>query len=335
MKIVSLLNGAIVSSLLALPVQVVSAESAKPEKATFGVEEAFHAIFNRDHNRREHDTEPQPMLVINAGHGRTGTSSFCRAMERLGFKTYHMKDGVLDTPGHLEMWFEFLVKKAIGIHDVLDVVSKSGFNASADAPINLFYKEQMELYPDAPVILSVRGGDNPADSWQQSMRDTVLRFPAIMSRIPFQWIRTPKLMVPFIREMNKIMLPDDMMDSINDIPRSEVLADAYDKWVESVKAHVPSERLLIFRANDGWKPLCDHISHVAPIVAENCAKLIESGERYPHVNDTKSMQRAQSAMICVTGLTYVLLALPFLYLLVRLTRKKGVKKSTTNKGKAD
>ena len=53
--------------------------------------------------------------------------------------------------------------------------------------------------------------------------------------------------------------------------------DFFDSWVTHVKNTVPSDRLLVFEAKQGWNPLCDFLDLPIPI------------EPYPHVNDTASM----------------------------------------------
>ena len=38
----------------------------------------------------------------------------------------------------------------------------------------------------------------------------------------------------------------------------------FEDWEESVRKFVPSDRLLVFRVQDGWKPLADHLG--VPVV---------------------------------------------------------------------
>jgi hypothetical protein len=50
----------------------------------------------------------------------------------------------------------------------------------------------------------------------------------------------------------------------------------YNQWIEEVKATVPKERLLIFNAKQGWKPLCEFLG--VPVPANN--------QPFPHVSET-------------------------------------------------
>ena len=255
--------------------------------------------------------DPQPLLVINAGNGRTGTASFVKAMDKLGIRCYHMKEGVFETFGHMDLWSKFLVDHTIGIDEVIDAVANAGFNASADAPMNFFYKDQMERYPNAPVILSIRPErENAGYAWQRSLRESVFRFPEVLESVPYRWMPGLKGFRRFVTVIHNMMagIPNGTNEELD----TDMLIQFYDNWIEDVKRTVPSEKLLIFKATDGWEPLCKHISHVSPVVAANCRMILESGEPFPKVNDRMSVQRTQFVMRCITKLTYVLIAsVPF------------------------
>ncbi|GKY95734.1 hypothetical protein MPSEU_000534200 [Mayamaea pseudoterrestris] len=272
----------------------------------------------------EQGTERQPMLVINAGNGRTGTSSFVVAMNRLGLKCYHMKEGVIESPGHTEMWTKLMADESITFDQVMDKIANDGFNATADVPMNLFYKELMARYPDAPVILSIRPEDeeHAGSAFQRSMQDTVLQFPMIMADIPFRWVPSIKHLMSFFRAMDQKMASLTDQNVSTKLSESDRLARSYYEFNNDVLQHVPMEKLLIHKATDGWKPLCDHISHVSPIVAANCQEVVAIGEPFPHVNDRQSVQRTQFYLRCITKLTYMLPALLFFAVVVGYRTRK-------------
>ena len=58
----------------------------------------------------------------------------------------------------------------------------------------------------------------------------------------------------------------------------EASVEFFNKWVAEVKAHVPADRLLVFEAKQGWKPLCEFLNVPIP------------NRPYPRVNDTDSMK---------------------------------------------
>ena len=49
------------------------------------------------------------LKVIGAGFGRTGTMSLYTALEKLGFKTHHMKT-VIKNPKEVPMWYDITFK---------------------------------------------------------------------------------------------------------------------------------------------------------------------------------------------------------------------------------
>jgi len=68
----------------------------------------------------------------------------------------------------------------------------------------------------------------------------------------------------------------------------------YQRHIDDVKAAVPPEKLLIFKANEGWKPLCDFLG--VPIPAQP----------FPTVNDRAQINKVIAGM---TAGAYVILAL--------------------------
>jgi hypothetical protein len=329
--LISRIKARLILFLVCWTVAVAGAKIGDQTPLLLQVVDTLKALFGRQHSQEASSKmEPQPLLVINAGHARTGTASFVRALERLGLNCYHMKEGVIETEGHMELWSRVMVEKTLSVEDILDEISNAGFNASADAPINFFYKEQMQRYPDAPVILTIRSDDNPGHAWQRSLRDTVLRFPSIFSNIPFRFAHKPSTMAKFLHAVFEVMLPD-AGNSTTGVWHPDAMARVYEDWIQEVKATVPRERLLVFKASDGWGPLCEHIAHVSPIVASNCKEVLQANEPYPHINDTKSMQRIQFSMKCVTIASYTLLVTLAMLILYRVKRTLSV--VTKNKDK--
>ena len=79
---------------------------------------------------------PQGIQVIGAGLGRTGTQSLLKALTILGYKPYHMKEGVLETPGQLERWVKLAQDRNAAVQDELvRSIVDLGFNATLDYPV--------------------------------------------------------------------------------------------------------------------------------------------------------------------------------------------------------
>src|ERR1700744_5080926 len=105
----------------------------------------------------------QVMKLIGAGLPRTGTLSQKIALEMLGLAPcYHMVN-VLTDLDETPRWRQVLDG------DLSPTEIFEGFEATVDWPGSFFYRELIERYPDAKVLLSVRSGE----SWTRSMRETI------------------------------------------------------------------------------------------------------------------------------------------------------------------
>src|SRR5262249_4216448 len=100
------------------------------------------------------------MKIIGAGLMRTGTMTMQVALERLGYHCYHMRE-VPQEPGHLNAWHKLVTGQApIDWHTLFHK-----FDATVDTPACLYYKELLEAFPDAKVVLTVRDPDR----WYESL----------------------------------------------------------------------------------------------------------------------------------------------------------------------
>ena len=71
---------------------------------------------------------------------------------------------------------------------------------------------------------------------------------------------------------------------------------------EAVIANIPPERLLVFRVQDGWQPLCDFLGVPVP------------DEPFPHVNDTAEMKNRIKVVQAIGFLPYTIAVVLLAYL---------------------
>jgi hypothetical protein len=103
------------------------------------------------------------LKLIGAGLGRTGTLSLKLALERLGFgPCYHMTEVLMD-PSRGDSW----VRAANGKPDWTAIFD--GYLATVDYPGCTFWRELIEFYPSAKVLLTVRDPEEWFDSTQQTI----------------------------------------------------------------------------------------------------------------------------------------------------------------------
>jgi len=206
--------------------------------------------------------------VIGAALSRTGTYSTKLALNSLGFKTYHFFE-LLEHPEQVTFWY----RVAMGEKTIDDALSfaahQHNYTATLDAPMVKFYKRQMELFPDAKVVLTVR---DSGKAWAESMwamhefilvaaRPGSITWPSLTGWFGYgQYLGT---VWEFIKTDG--FLPDIFMKP--DADKATFVqhhANIYDSFVAEVKAHVPENRLLVFNAKEGWDPLCRFLGVQAP-----------------------------------------------------------------------
>jgi len=280
--------------------------------------------------------QKQDLLLIGAGYGRTGTASYVEALKRLGLKSYHMKDGVMATQGHLDLWAQYAeTQKQLSLGrdsnythpqlaNIIDQISYAGFNATADVPAGLFFWEMMERYPNAKVVLTVRGKGG-AEAWANSMLKTNAGFVAtICTRLPFRWLSPTTKFCTFSKMMRRLQQVE--LDETTQLPFRESLLKSYDEWNAHVISKVPPEKLLVFAASDGWEPLCNFVSPVHPTIEAKCREILYSGESYPFTNDSASLQRTYAVASAMAAIFEISPVLILLFILLLISMRWGKRK---------
>jgi Sulfotransferase domain len=208
------------------------------------------------------------LKLIGAGLPRTATMTQKIALEMLGFSPcYHMANvmGDLDS---VPRWLEAF----LGRRDWDDIFGE--FEATVDWPGAFFYKELMEAYPDAKVLLSVRSGE----SWERSMGDTIwgtFYGDMLIHDLSTAWARVDQRWANYITLMKAMWEKSGLLAGELEGTGTGSMANAMERYNEEVKANVRAERLLVWSPRDGWGPLCDFLEVPEPKVA------------LPHVNDAK------------------------------------------------
>lgn len=198
--------------------------------------------------------------IIGAGLGRTGTASLKVALEQLGFTPcYHMSE-LFQHSDHAKMWRTAEVKK-----DVDWPALFGDYQATVDFPGCVFYKELMDAYPNAKVLLTVRDPER----WYESTYETIFQMTRLVPRWLRVWPRFGEL-----QRMLDIYWGGLFEGKFED--RDRAIA-RFKTWNAEVQATVPADKLLVFEVKEGWEPLCDFLGVPVPT------------EPFPHVNDRAEM----------------------------------------------
>ncbi|SRR5579884_1952208 len=214
-------------------------------------------------------SETDGLKIIGAGFGRTGTRSLKEALEILGAgPCYHMVE-VFEHPEHVALWVAASKGEPVDWQKIFH-----DYRATVDWPACTFYKELMEVYPNAKVLLSVRD----PEKWYESAMSTI--YQANQRR------RSPFATVAFF--LLKLLRPGiaagiPMVDHIvwngtfnGRFEDKEYAISIFNQHNEEVKNYVPSEKLLVYSVKDGWEPLCAFLGVPVPSVP------------FPHLNDRES-----------------------------------------------
>lgn len=180
--------------------------------------------------------------VIGAGYGRTGTASLKRALEMLGFGPCHHMSEVLKRPETAAGWAAALTGDNTELPWLL-----SGYRATLDLPSCLLWRELVELYPRAKVVLTVRD----ARQWYRSARATILNQDR-ENRADRLADAGGTALVDALRTLSAAMATRGFR---RDLSEDETIA-IFQRHNDSVRAGVKADRLLVYEVEQGWAPLC-------------------------------------------------------------------------------
>ncbi len=208
------------------------------------------------------------MKVIGAGLPRTATTTTLIAFEQLGFAPcYHMRDLFADMDRALTLWEAV----ADGKPDWEAIFGEA--QSTCDYPSARYYREILDHYPDAKVVMSVRS----AGGWVRSMRETIWPMywgDSVMYHVCQARRQVDRNWDRFIALMMRMTWDEKTGGIAGDHHTDEGLAAIMEGWNAQVKDDVPAEQLLVWNPADGWEPLCEFLEVDVP-----------EGP-VPHVNDT-------------------------------------------------
>lgn len=262
------------------------------------------------------------MHLLCLGLSRTGTQSLREALFQIGYDdVYHQTNFNQNDPYDAELWLDAYRNRFESQGTPWDTQKwKNAFDAAlghcmavSDVPCITFWRELMEAYPDAKVLITVR--DSPEESYRSFMESSMILLGGLFGNGPVSWMSSKFLPVRPSSQYAKLMLKYDdaygtcFQDYLNGT-RNGVLA--YDRHNRAVQAFAEEQgrELLIFNVKQGWKPLCDFLREKQPETA------------FPRLNDKAYFQKGTATLHRLTMLGAVIggekLALPVLVVAVAL-----------------
>ena len=198
------------------------------------------------------------MKVIGAGLPRTATTTQMVALEQLGFgPCYHMRDVLMDLENQLPKW------EAVrdGNPDWSDIFGDA--QSTCDFPSSRFYKELIDVYPEAKVVLTVRS----PEGWVRSMRETVwgiFHGNSVLRHLSGARAAVDPLWDRYLTMMAGMNWDPETGAMAGDTHDDAEFGRIMERWNDEVKQTVPAERLLVWDPKDGWEPLCEFLEVPVP-----------------------------------------------------------------------
>jgi hypothetical protein len=196
------------------------------------------------------------MTVIGAGLPRTGTLTQKLALEELGFgPAYHWVNVIADLD-QVDLW-----------NSALDGGSPweevfAGHRSTVDWPGGYFYRELMDFYPEAKVLLSVRD----PESWEPSFRDTIWSMSfgeTLMPLLAHARAEIDPRFHAYLELVDRMFWGPQGTFAAGNAEPSQLMEQMV-AHTEQVKSVVPAERLLVWNVKEGWEPLCEFLEVDVP-----------------------------------------------------------------------
>jgi hypothetical protein len=205
------------------------------------------------------------MKLIGAGMPRTGTLTQKAALEQLGLgPCFHWVNVLGDLPHQVPLWNGAL-DGTVQLPTILD-----GFGSTTDWPGGFFYKQLIEDYPEAKVLLSVRD----AERWEPSFRETIVDMcfgESLIRLLASARAHVDPVWQSYLELVDRMFWQEG--GTFPDGHTPEALIEGFNAHNEEVKRVVPADRLLVWEPADGWEPLCAFLDVPVP------------SESFPHEND--------------------------------------------------
>ena len=182
--------------------------------------------------------------IIGAGFGRTGTTSLKNALTYVGLgPCYHMHE-LFNNPHHISHWETALRGRPTALLGLMRT-----YRSMVDFPVCSYYQTLYEHFPGSKVILAYRD----PEQWYESISRTIFTI---------DWENWAPLS-GLDDEIDRIGAHNEELINLRTfgtiIHDKARCIEIYVEHARSVRASIPASDLLVFRLEEGWKPLCDFL----------------------------------------------------------------------------
>jgi len=198
----------------------------------------------------------ESITVIGAGLPRTGTLTQMLALEQLGMgPCYHWVNLIADLD-QVELWSRALDGEGPWEETF------AGFRSTVDWPGGYFYRELMDAYPEAKVLLSVRD----PQGWERSFRETIWTMchgESLMPLLARARAEVDPRWRSYMALVDRMFWGPQGTFAAGHAEPEQLIAQMV-AHNEEVKRVVAAERLLVWEVGEGWEPLCEFLEVDVP-----------------------------------------------------------------------
>jgi hypothetical protein len=194
------------------------------------------------------------LRVIGVGLHRTGSMSVKAALERLGFGPCYHGLEALRRSADGEHWLA--AYEAGGEFDW--PVIFDGYRATLDWPTAHFWEQLATAYPEAKILLT----DRDPESWWNShvaMFQRAAEFEQEVTDEEWQWAEESGY-----ARMRTALGTSVAATFDGELSDKAHCLKVFEQHNERVRRTIPAERLLVYRVQEGWEPLCEFLGADVP-----------------------------------------------------------------------
>mmetsp|Transcript_103236 Transcript_103236/g.301118 ORF Transcript_103236/g.301118 Transcript_103236/m.301118 type:complete len:275 (-) Transcript_103236:59-883(-) len=196
--------------------------------------------------------------VIGAGTTRSGTQTLRAALAILGYNAAH--EEILFNLTVRKKWLDWL--HGGPFEPAVQTLLNSGMDATTgDDPWGFAYKEMMQRFPNAKVILTSH--PRGAEGWMASVERALPRkFTQYINGHENGWADYWR----FVFEGCALIRNCRINETMTDAKREACMAN-YRDYIDEVRRTVPPGRLLDYQVTQGWGPLAKFLGVPEPRAA--------------------------------------------------------------------
>lgn len=182
----------------------------------------------------------------------------------------------------------------------LQLIVNTGYQATTDLPMALYYEQIMEEFPDCKFVLTTREN---SEVWFRSW-DTLMKSitqPTLLGGLFFSKVKNYS---HYLRWLHSVVTKDDSYLTVPfplpNQPKEAAIA-SYEEHNRRVRELIPKDHLLEYSVKQGWEPLCEFLE------VADCPTT-----PFPKTNSARSVQ-VQSMAALLAPLSVALFILFFAF----------------------